>query len=78
MPIYEFTCPNNHEVEYVLGYDATRPEHCETCGEDLRRIYSPVAVNLKGPGFYKTDKRDGKYRQYQSDGVKNESRTKTT
>jgi putative FmdB family regulatory protein len=27
---------------------------CETCGELMRRVYSPVPVQFKGTGFYKT------------------------
>jgi putative FmdB family regulatory protein len=27
---------------------------CDTCGNFMKRIYSPVPVTFKGTGFYKT------------------------
>lgn len=73
MPIYEFTCPNNHAFEVVLGYDDPRLTHCDECGEELRRVYSTPAVILRGPGFYLTDNR----KQDISGGIKNVPRSGT-
>ena len=30
---------------------------CKICGSKVRRIFYPVGIVFKGPGFYKTDSR---------------------
>lgn len=55
MPIYEYRCSNGHEFEVVQRMTDDPVETCETCGEPVSRVFSPVAVHYKGSGFYTTD-----------------------
>jgi len=52
MPTYGYRCEaNGHQFETVQGI------RCEVCGEPVTRIFYPVGIVFKGPGFYKTDSR---------------------
>ena len=73
MPIYEFTCPNNHVLEILLGFNADHPTHCEECDEPLSRVYTAPAINLRGSGFYLTDNKKPDI----SGGIKNVPRSGT-
>lgn len=55
MPKYDYTCKGcNDEFELEKKITEPHPETCEKCGGDVVRIYAPVGVTFKGPGFYKT------------------------
>jgi putative FmdB family regulatory protein len=57
MPLYEYVCQacgNAEEHLQPLGADAPGP--CQSCGGDLRRRYSRVAVRYQRWGFTSTDK----------------------
>ena len=57
MPIYEYRCTKcRHQFE-VTHAVADTVESCERCGAPVRRIFSPVGIIFKGPGFYVTDSR---------------------
>ena len=72
MPIYEYRCTNGHEFEVVQRMTDDPVTACETCGEPVQRVFSPVAVHYKGSGFYTTDyARKGK----QEAGAKSESKS---
>jgi len=56
--IYEYECPGGDEtisIERSIG-DPEENYRCSTCGDTLRRIYTPPAIAFKGSGFYTTDK----------------------
>jgi len=56
--IYEYECPGGDET-ISIERSVNAPEEnyrCSTCGDTLRRIYSPPAITFKGSGFYTTDK----------------------
>ena len=36
---------------------------CEKCGEPVKRLLFPVAIQFKGSGFYETDYRSESYRK---------------
>ena len=56
--IYEYECPGGDET-ISIERSVNAPEEnyrCSTCGDTLRRIYTPPAIAFKGSGFYTTDK----------------------
>lgn len=59
MPIYEFECNGcSSRFEIKRSFSESGPVCCPQCGSDTRRIFSPVPIIFKGPGFYVTDSRD--------------------
>jgi putative FmdB family regulatory protein len=57
MPTYGYRCKNGHEFEVVQSISDLPLQRCPTCRSKVRRIFYPVGVVFKGPGFYKTDSR---------------------
>ncbi|GAC1330638.1 MAG: hypothetical protein NVSMB17_08190 [Candidatus Dormibacteria bacterium] len=58
MPTYGYRCQTNgHEFETVQGIKDAPLTSCQVCGEPVTRIFYPVGIVFKGPGFYKTDSR---------------------
>ena len=61
MPTYEYRCTKCGEhLEVVQSFKDAPLTECPQCGGELRKVYSPVGIVLKGSGFYKTDNRSGK------------------
>ena len=61
MPTYEYRCTKCGEhLEVVQSFKDAPLTECPQCGGELRKVYSPVGIVLKGSGFYKTDSRSGK------------------
>jgi len=61
MPTYEYRCTKCGEhLEVVQSFKDAPLTECPTCAGELRKVYSPVGIVLKGSGFYKTDSRSGK------------------
>lgn len=57
MPTYEYRCKRcDNLFEEVHGVD-DRVESCPLCGGEVRRVFHPVGIIFKGPGFYSTDSR---------------------
>ena len=59
MPTYGYRCDKGHEFEIVQGIRDDPLTTCQVCGAPVRRIFYPVGIVFKGPGFYKTDSRGG-------------------
>jgi putative FmdB family regulatory protein len=61
MPTYVYECSKcGEEIEVWQSFtDDPLKKHPE-CGGKLTKVYQPVGIVLKGPGFYKTDSRNGK------------------
>jgi putative FmdB family regulatory protein len=60
MPTYEYRCTKCGEhLEVVQSFKDAPLTECPTCAGELRKVYSPVGIVLKGSGFYKTDSRSG-------------------
>lgn len=60
MPTYGYRCERNgHEFEVFQGMADPPLKRCQVCGSKVRRIFYPVGIVFKGPGFYKTDSRGG-------------------
>lgn len=59
MPLYSYRCSNcGVHIERRQGFDEPQLKKCPECGEnELRKLYSPVGILFKGPGFYATDYR---------------------
>lgn len=57
MPIYEYRCTRcGHQFEVTHGV-GENVESCERCRAPVRRVFSPVGIIFKGPGFHVTDYR---------------------
>ena len=59
MPLYAYRCNNcGVQIERRQGFDEPALKKCPECGEnELRKLYTPVGILFKGPGFYATDHR---------------------
>ena len=59
MPLYAYRCDNcGVQIERRQGFDDPALKKCSECGEnELRKLFSPVGILFKGPGFYATDNR---------------------
>jgi putative FmdB family regulatory protein len=55
MPIYEYRCEKGHNFEVMQRMSDDPVTACEVCGAPVDRVFHPVAVHLKGSGFYSTD-----------------------
>jgi putative FmdB family regulatory protein len=58
MPNYEYVCvecANRVEVFHRIGDEPLRV--CEVCGGQMRKVFHPAGIVLKGSGFYRTDSR---------------------
>lgn len=57
MPVYEYACSDcGSDQDRILPHDrADEPGPCPSCGGELRRRFSRVAVKLNGWGFAATD-----------------------
>jgi putative FmdB family regulatory protein len=61
MPTYEYRCNSCGEhLEVVQSFSDKPLTKCPSCSGELRKVFSPVGIVLKGSGFYKTDNRSGK------------------
>jgi len=57
MPIYEYRCTkcgHHFDVTHAVGQTV---EQCEVCKGPVRRVFSPVGIIFKGPGFHVNDYR---------------------
>lgn len=58
MPIYEYVCSCcSARFEVRRGFSDESQTFCHLCGARARRVFSPVPIIFKGPGFYTTDSR---------------------
>ncbi len=58
MPTYLYQCTVCQErLEAVQKFTDDPLTQCPACHGELRKIFSPVSVIFKGPGFYRTDSR---------------------
>ena len=56
MPIYEYECRSCFlRFELKRGFGESSGASCPRCQSEARRIFSPVPIFFKGPGFYVTD-----------------------
>ena len=56
MPIYEYKCDRcSSHFELKQSFDDEARAICSICGGEASRLFSPVPIFFKGPGFYVTD-----------------------
>jgi putative FmdB family regulatory protein len=56
MPIYEYKCTRCSECfEVKQSFSDDNTVVCHACGSEARRVFVPVPIFFKGPGFYVTD-----------------------
>ncbi|OFW61516.1 MAG: hypothetical protein A2133_12645 [Actinobacteria bacterium RBG_16_64_13] len=56
MPTYEYRCVScEHQFERFQRMSDDPVKECEVCGEPVKRLLFPVAIQFKGKGFYTTD-----------------------
>ena len=61
MPTYVYECGKcEEEIEVWQSFSDDPLKKHPGCGGKLTKVYQPVGIVLKGPGFYKTDSRNGK------------------
>lgn len=58
LPIYEYVCNScSARFEIKQGFTDDAKTFCHLCGGKARRVFSPVPIIFKCPGFYVTDNR---------------------
>lgn len=58
MPTYEYECQAcKRRMEAVQKFSDPDLTVCESCGGELRKVFSAVGIVFKGSGFYKNDSR---------------------
>jgi len=58
MPTYQYLCPKcNLKFELRQSFSDESIVTCPKCRNGARRLFSPVPIIFKGPGFYATDNR---------------------
>ncbi|MDM8001151.1 MAG: zinc ribbon domain-containing protein [Dehalococcoidia bacterium] len=73
MPIYEYKCKTcDLMFEVKRGFSESSGASCPKCQCQAQRIFSPVPIVFKGPGFYVTDNASDARNRYNSrrDGEK--------
>lgn len=56
MPIYGYECEKCHKTIEIFQNVNDKPiTVCPDCGGKTRRIFYPVGIIFKGPGFHITD-----------------------
>jgi putative FmdB family regulatory protein len=56
LPTYEYRCVTcEHQFERFQRMSDEPVKECEVCGEPVKRLLFPVAIQFKGKGFYTTD-----------------------
>jgi putative FmdB family regulatory protein len=56
LPTYEYRCVScEHQFERFQRMSDEPVKECEVCGEPVKRLLFPVAIQFKGKGFYTTD-----------------------
>ncbi|MBE0480139.1 MAG: zinc ribbon domain-containing protein [Dehalococcoidia bacterium] len=56
MPLYEYECRGcSARFEVKRSFSESGNASCPLCEGEGRRIFSPIPIFFKGPGFYVTD-----------------------
>ena len=58
MPTYEYECLGcERRFDIFQSFSDAPLTTCETCGCELRKVFSAVGISFKGSGFYRNDSR---------------------
>jgi putative FmdB family regulatory protein len=61
MPLYDYECGKcSHKFEMRKSYSEGATAVCPACNSKAERVFAPVPIVFKGPGFYVTDYRKEK------------------
>ena len=61
MPVYQYECEDcSCRFELKQSFSDNSTTTCPQCEGEAKRIFSPVAIIFKGPGFYTTDVKQAK------------------
>jgi putative FmdB family regulatory protein len=56
MPVYEYLCTEcEHRFERVQRITERPVTRCPKCRGSVRKVFHPVGIIFKGPGFHVTD-----------------------
>ena len=71
MPTYQYRCLNcKLQFELKQSFHDKPVADCPSCHGSTRRLFSPVPILFKGPGFYVTDSREEKGRRANAEGLR--------
>ncbi len=71
MPTYQYRCLDcKLQFELKQSYHDKPVADCPSCHGIARRLFSPVPILFKGPGFYITDSREEKEGRANSEGLR--------
>jgi putative FmdB family regulatory protein len=60
VPTYQYACTAcDHQLEAVQSFADDSLTQCPVCDGRLRKLFGSVGIVFKGPGFYRTDSRNG-------------------
>ena len=75
MPIYQYQCLNcKLRFELKQTFHDKPVADCPTCCGIARRLFSPVPILFKGPGFYVTDSREERENRTGPEGLRQKER----
>ncbi|MFO7996626.1 MAG: FmdB family zinc ribbon protein [Dehalococcoidia bacterium] len=70
MPTYQYQCPNcKLQFELKQSFHDKPIADCPACCGIARRLFSPVPILFKGPGFYVTDSRNDRESRFEAEGL---------
>ena len=70
MPVYEYYCDDcGWRFEEYREVKARATCQCPRCGESARKVFRPVGIIFKGPGFHSTDYRKPEAREKAEGGA---------
>ena len=71
MPTYQYQCLKcKLQFELKQSFHDKPVADCPSCHGIARRLFSPVPILFKGPGFYVTDSREEKGGRANAEGLR--------
>ena len=71
MPTYQYQCLNcKHQFELKQNFSDKPKAVCPRCHGVAHRLFSPVPILFKGPGFYITDSREEREGKFDAKGLR--------
>jgi len=71
MPTYQYQCENcNRRFELRQSFGDKAIAVCPICRGVAHRLFSPVPILFKGPGFYVTDSREEREGRLDAKGLR--------
>ena len=71
MPTYQYQCLNcQHQFELKQNFSDKPIAVCQVCHGVAHRLFSPVPILFKGPGFYITDSRQEREERFDAKELK--------